>query len=253
MITKQEIEQLTGKDATKLMTIRRLSDDTLVNLYDDFGGSILYNKMEGVDSVGESKNTYTEEYADAEQLRVYVPDGDIYNKATVIKLTLDFIGENRSAVKDTFIQFIKKGKCTFNDGIRERSFTFVFLKSSEPREDIYKGSIHYMEITFELQNISGTTSVSSTTKTLTYHNASTLSTNTTIGLLASKTDGYLYANAAVGSNSSLQWVKMSDVDMSLSANISAFDYNPYTTTFTYTENSTTTNYSYAGGKLITIL
>ena len=90
-MTQQQISKLTGAEATKLMSILRKADNTTVNLYTDFSGAILYNKMEGMDSVGESKNAYTEEYADAEQLRTYMPDV-VHNKATTVKLTLDFIG-----------------------------------------------------------------------------------------------------------------------------------------------------------------
>ena len=101
-MTQQQISKLTGAEATKLMSILRKADNTTVNLYTDFGGAILYNKMEGMDSVGESKNAYTEEYADAEQLRTYMPDV-VHNKATTVKLTLDFIGENRSFIKESFM------------------------------------------------------------------------------------------------------------------------------------------------------
>ena len=279
-MTPEQIKKLTGKEATKLMTIKRSSDNLTLNLYDDFGGGILYNKIEGMDSVGESKNTYTEEYADAANLRVYMPSGEVYNKATIIKLTLEFVGANRSAIKDTFIQFIKKGKFEFNDGVRGRSFQFVYVKNSEPKEDVYKGSIHYIEITFELQNISGKTTQNgnSTENTITYMQSGTPNNNTW-GVLWYNTDSnklfiraYKFSYTTVNGvryigSQTLSWIEMKDgIDFTSrtqagtapnygnnnTSHLASF-YDPYVVLYKYTSVSTTTKYRYAGGKLISVV
>lgn len=256
-MTQQQISKLTGVEATKLMSIKRNApspDNITVNLYDDFGGAILYNKMEGMDSVGESKNAYTEEYADAEQLRTYMPDV-VHNKATTVKLTLDFIGENRSFIKDTFIQFIKKGVFTFFDRVRGRKFDFVFIKSSEPREDVYKGSVHYIEITFELQNIKGKTEEIDATLNRTYYSVSSTPAANNRNwkkVYFFTTDGSIKVCAKTASN---DYAILAPSVVAATATYAALNpelcFNVYGET--YVLDGTTDKYRYVGNQMLKIL
>ena len=67
-------------------------DDNVRNVIDlendpDYVG-LRYLKAEGMNTIGKSKNIYTEQYADSDRLRVYLPpDGNYANEATVVTMT----------------------------------------------------------------------------------------------------------------------------------------------------------------------
>lgn len=131
------------------------AEESPKDLEKDFEG-LRYIKCEGIENVGEVKNIYTEEYSDSDTLRVFMPT-EVYNKATSIKLTLLFVGENRQSVKDSFENYIRNGFHKYWDTARNKSFIFFFDEKISVSEEKWYGSTPYIECTYELKNIKGLT------------------------------------------------------------------------------------------------
>lgn len=124
------------------------------DLEKDFEG-LKYIKCEGLEEVGEA-NVYTEEFADSDRLRVYVPE-NVTHKATEVKLTLLFVGENRRSIFNTFNSYIEKGFHAYWDSARNKKLIFFVKSPVKPSDDIYKGSTPYIQVTYTLSNVYGKT------------------------------------------------------------------------------------------------
>lgn len=122
--------------------------------YEEFKG-LKYIKCEGLENVGEA-NVYTEEFADSDRLRVYVPE-NVTHKATEVKLTLIFIGEKRRASFKAFNSYIERGFHAYWDTARNKKLIFFVKNAVKPSEDIYKGGKPYIEVTYTLSNVYGKT------------------------------------------------------------------------------------------------
>lgn len=129
-------------------------DGTLKDLEVDFLG-LKYSKCVGLNNIGEHR-VYKEEYADDERVRVYIPDVSI-NKATDVKLTLFFLGENRQDTFDEFNNYIMDGFSAYWDTCRKKKVYFYISQPIEPSNDVYKGSVPYIEATYTLSNVYGKT------------------------------------------------------------------------------------------------
>lgn len=121
----------------------------------DFPG-LRYVSCEGLSDKGKPKNYYTEEYADSDELRVFVPE-TVCRESTEIKLTLLFIGADRREAYDSFYAYVSLGKFHYWDTVRMRRAT-VFLNSAvELDEDHFKGGDPYIMVEFDLTNVYGDT------------------------------------------------------------------------------------------------
>jgi hypothetical protein len=133
--------------------IKRESDANYTDLESYFNG-MKYSKCVGLEDLGKPKNIYTETYADADVLRVHIPES-VKRTATDITFTFIFFGENRKSVYDRFNEFIKGQKLYYYDTARNKQAYMVLIDKTEPEEDIYKGSTPYMSVDYKFQNLWG--------------------------------------------------------------------------------------------------
>ena len=133
--------------------IKRESDTDYTDLESYFNG-MKYSKCVGLEDLGKPKNIYTETYADADSLRVHIPE-EVKREATDITFTFIFFCENRKSVYDRFNEFIKGQKLYYYDTARNKQAYMVLIDKTEPKEDIYKGSKPYMSVDYKFQNLWG--------------------------------------------------------------------------------------------------
>lgn len=114
-----------------------------------------YSKCKGLNDKGKQKNVHIEKYADSDELRVWKDPDGVLREATNITLELYFTGVDRHTVYDSFVGYISTGKIHYWDTERKREAFMVFIDESEPKEDVYKGSIPYILAEFKFQNLWG--------------------------------------------------------------------------------------------------
>lgn len=129
-----------------------LSGASPTDIEDKFKG-LKYSKCEGLEDVGEA-NLYTEEYADSDRLRVYIPS-DLTHKATEIKLTLFFVGDERRNAYNAFNDWIMGKTLAYWDTARNKKLIFFVKNPVKPSNDKFKGSTPYIEVTYTLSNVYG--------------------------------------------------------------------------------------------------
>lgn len=115
--------------------------------------TLRYSKCEGLEAKGKIKNIYTEDYADSNELRVYLPD-EVAREATKITFTFFFFGKQKQMIYDAFCDFIKGYKIFYYDTKRLKKAYMVNIEKTEPTEDYYKGE-PYMIVDFVFQNLWG--------------------------------------------------------------------------------------------------
>ena len=120
----------------------------------DFAG-LRYKECKGLNTIGKPR-VYTEKYADSDRLRTYIPT-EVTHDATVIKLTLYFMGENRQKVYDDFNTFVTGGYRKYWDTARNKAFDFYVSDITEPSDEKWYWSTPYFEVTYTLQNLNGKT------------------------------------------------------------------------------------------------
>lgn len=135
---------------------RPAGDMGVKDLEVDFQG-LKYVSCKGLANIGEPKNIYTEDYAEADGLRVYHP-GDVAalvrHKETAIELELVFLGEDRRAVYEEFRAFLEAGRVHFWDTARLLKAELVLTSAVEPVDDTVKG-VKYIRAAFKFKNLYG--------------------------------------------------------------------------------------------------
>lgn len=119
-----------------------------------------YLKATGFHDIGKPKNIYTEEYADSDALRVYLPLNDNYaNEATVITMIFIVIGnaETRRNTIEDFCDYVRKGVHLYYDTARQMEFKFIVKDEIKISDEKWHGSQPYIELTIPMQNINGKT------------------------------------------------------------------------------------------------
>lgn len=140
----------------QLTTAAGAGSGAVKDLENDFPG-LHYSKCEGLESVGAAKNIYTEDYAEADGLRVYHPkdsSGSVAHEATEIKLTLIFLDDGRRTAYNNFCLFLEGGRVFYWDNARNKKVWLVLQKEVEPDEDTVVPA-GYIGVTFEFTNIWG--------------------------------------------------------------------------------------------------
>lgn len=115
-----------------------------------------YSKIEGIETKGAIKNSYSESYADADRLRVYAPK-EVKRKETNVKLTLYFVGEKRFKALEAFNQYISGGFHKYRDTARNKWFAFYVKNELKPADSMWYGTTPYLKMDYELVNIFGQT------------------------------------------------------------------------------------------------
>lgn len=130
------------------------ADDTSwVSIEEVFDG-LKYKECKGLEDKGKPKNIYTESYADANELRVYMPK-EVYRESTTITFTFVFIGENRQSVYEDFYDFVSEKKIYYFDTKRKKKAYMLLNDAVTVGEDVYKGSVPYILVDFKFTNIWG--------------------------------------------------------------------------------------------------
>lgn len=125
------------------------------DLEEDFPG-LNYISCGGLSDKGKPKNYYTEEYADSDELRVYIPE-KVCRESTKITLTLLFKGADRREVYDSFYDYVSLGKFHYWDTARRRRATVILDSAVEIDEDFFKGGVPYLMVEFQFTNVFGDT------------------------------------------------------------------------------------------------
>ena len=146
----------TDKDGNNLTADGTVADAShpadFKNLEYDFNG-LKYMSMKGLDAIGNPK-IYVEEYADSDTLRTYIPK-DVKNSPIECELTLAFVGKDRYKVYHAFNEYVRQGYHRYFDNKRLKALIFFVSESIEPSEEIWKGSVPYIQVTYKLRSIKG--------------------------------------------------------------------------------------------------
>lgn len=140
-----------------------------IDIEEEFPG-LLYSSAKGIYDIGKPKNIYTEQYADSDRTRVYIPieylNGQlvhdtslIANEATSIEMTFLVVGdaETRRDIIMAFEDYVRTGIHTYYDTARQMEFTFFVSDAIKVGEEKWHGTQPYVELTVPLQNINGKT------------------------------------------------------------------------------------------------
>lgn len=139
-------------------------DPQWINIEDEFPG-LLYVQASGINDIGKVKNIYTEEYADSDRLRVYLP-GDMEHHASMItnenvkvEMTFLIVGKpmERQQIMERFFNEIRTGIHRYWDDARNRQFDFIVTDEIKVSEEKWHGSQPYVEVQIPMQNLNGKT------------------------------------------------------------------------------------------------
>jgi len=136
-----------------------IPNQNIVDIEDTYP-NLQYLKAEGILDIGAAKNVYTEEYADSDNLRYFVPaDGTIANKNTTINMVFIVTGPpvDRDATISAFLEYVRTGVHRYWDNARNREFSFVIKDEIKVSDERWHGSSPYVELTIPLTNLNGST------------------------------------------------------------------------------------------------
>lgn len=126
-----------------------------VSLEDYFSG-MKYISCEGLSTKGKIKNIYTENFAEVEDLRVYMPE-TVVRENTDIEFVFGFEKENRRDTFDSFVDWVSGYKIKYWDTARNRELEMVLIDKVEVDEDILIGSSPFITVNFKFKNLKGST------------------------------------------------------------------------------------------------
>lgn len=132
-----------------------ISEGNPISLEDEYVG-LKYSKMDGLNTIGKTKNIYTEKYADGDMLRVYYPKA-VKNEATTVTLTLYFFGENRADILENFLYELRQCVHRYWDTARNLWFDFYIDGEVKPTDENWYSGTPYFKVDLKMQNIYGET------------------------------------------------------------------------------------------------
>lgn len=136
-----------------------IAGQSVINIENFFDG-LLYVKADGINNIGKAKNVYTEEYADSDRKRVYLPEDTNYtNEGTVVKMVFLVVGDesSRQIAIDNFSEYVRKGIHKYWDTARNKEFDFIVTDEITVSDERWHGSQPYVELTISMQNLNGRT------------------------------------------------------------------------------------------------
>lgn len=136
-----------------------VASQQVIDIEEEFVG-LLYEQAEGLNNIGKTKNVYTEEYADSDRKRFFLPpDGNYANEGTKITMKLLVVGNpvDRQNTIDRFYEYVRKGVHRYWDTARNREFEFIVQDEIKQSDERWHGSQPYVEITVTMQNLNGST------------------------------------------------------------------------------------------------
>lgn len=128
--------------------------DTQRDLESDFEG-LRYQEAKGLNLTGKPR-LYTETYADADKVRVYIPE-DVTYEPTTITFSFVFLGENRYKTYDAFVSWVSGKKMAYWDDARKKRVFFYVADSIQPAEEKWYGSTPYLRLELKVSNVYGRT------------------------------------------------------------------------------------------------
>lgn len=151
-------------------------DGDTKSLEDDFG-FCRYKSMTGINAFGKQKGVYTESYAEADSLRVFVSPTPTQEAITSTLTVLSFgfapgsptalsVTEQIKTAEDNWhalVEFLRGGLILWQDDYRQRKALFMLQDEISPSTDNIK-DIPYLECQVKLQNVFGETYPSSSNK-----------------------------------------------------------------------------------------
>lgn len=129
--------------------------ETEVSLEDYFSG-MKYISCKGLSDKGKIKNIYSENYAEVEDLRIYMPE-TVVRENTDIEFEFGFEKENRRDTFDRFVDWVSGHKIKYWDTARNRELEMVLIEKVEVDEDLLIGSSPYIVVPFKFKNLKGST------------------------------------------------------------------------------------------------
>ena len=136
-----------------------VASQQVIDIEEEFVG-LLYEQAEGLNNIGKTKNVYTEEYADSDRKRFFLPpDGNYANEGTKITMKFLVVGNpvDRQNTIDRFYEYVRKGVHRYWDTARNREFEFIVQDDIKQSDERWHGSQPYVEITVIMQNLNGST------------------------------------------------------------------------------------------------
>ena len=138
-----------------------VTGDNPIDIENDkrFAG-LLYMKADGLNDIGKAKNIYTEEYADSDRRRFYLPEDNNYaNESTKVTMHFLIVGDakSRQQTLDNFLDYVRKGVHRYWDDARNREFDFIVTDEIKVSKEMWHGSNPYIEIAIPMQNLYGKT------------------------------------------------------------------------------------------------
>ena len=136
-----------------------VASQQVIDIEEEFVG-LLYEQAEGLNNIGKTKNVYTEEYADSDRKRFFLPpDGNYANEGTKITMKFLVVGNpvDRQNTIDRFYEYVRKGVHRYWDTARNREFEFIVQDEIKQSDERWHGSQPYVEITVTMQNLNGST------------------------------------------------------------------------------------------------
>ena len=131
---------------------------TAVSIEDSFSG-LHYRYCKGLETEGEVKNVYTEDYPEANGLRVFHPtdaESEVHHKETEIELCVLFEGNSRRDEFNRFRELLNSSRLYYWDTARHKKALLVLTSMTEPTEDVIKG-LEYIDVAFKFKNVWGIT------------------------------------------------------------------------------------------------
>lgn len=131
-----------------------VKDGTEKDLERDFEG-LRYQEAKGLNLTGKPR-LYTETYADADKVRVYIPEKVTY-EPTTITFSFVFFGENRYKTYDEFVAWVSGKRMVYWDTARHKYAYFYVADSVQPAEEKWYTSIPYLRLELKVTNVYGCT------------------------------------------------------------------------------------------------
>lgn len=132
----------------------KIKSNTQKDLEVDFEG-LRYQEAKGLNLTGKPR-LYTETYADADKVRVYIPD-DVTYEPTIITFSFVFFGDNRYKTYDDFVAWVSGKKMVYWDTARGKYAYFCVADSIQPAEEMWYGSTPYLRLELKVTNVYGRT------------------------------------------------------------------------------------------------
>lgn len=121
---------------------------------EDYFNGMKYMSCSGLGTRGKTKNIYTENYAETEELRVFLPEQTV-RENTDIEFEFVFTGEKRRDIYDNFCDWITGHRLRYWDNCRFRQVEMILIEEIDVDDDELYGSDPSILAKFKFKNLKG--------------------------------------------------------------------------------------------------